>query len=64
MTVRRHGDNLSLFMPPPEVPRDFFADDDKFPNQSGGSLSAAGINDNTLKARELMKTLQTMIPPN
>jgi arylsulfatase len=64
MTVRRQGDTLRFLMPAPEVIRGFVADYDRLPNQSGRSLSAAGIIDHTLTAQELMKTLQTMIPPN
>lgn len=61
--LRWYADNLWLFVPAQSVIQGFFADYDKYPSQSGSSLSAAGINYNTLKVQELMKRLQTIAPP-
>jgi arylsulfatase len=61
--LRWYGDNLWLFVPAQEVIKGFFADYDKYPNQSGSSLSAAGINYNTIKMAELLKKLETIAPP-
>ena len=62
--LRWYGDNLWLFAPAQGVIKSFFADYDKYPHQEGSSLSAAGINYNSLKAMELMKKLQSLSPPN
>ncbi len=61
--LRWYADNLWLFVPAQEVIRGFFADFKDFPNQSGSSLSAGGINYNTIKIAELMKKLETIAPP-
>lgn len=61
--LRWYADNLWLFVPAQEVIKGFFADYDKFPHQMGSSLSAGGINYNSLKAAELMKRLQSIAPP-
>ncbi|MFO0806505.1 MAG: arylsulfatase [Gemmataceae bacterium] len=61
--LRWYADNLWLFVPAQEVIKGFFADIDKYPMQSGSSLSAAGINYNTLKVQELMKKLQSYTSP-
>lgn len=61
--LRWYGDNLWLFVPAQELIRGFFADINKYPFQSGSSMSAAGINYNTLKAQELMKKLETISSP-
>jgi arylsulfatase len=62
--LRWYGDNLWVFVPAQGVIQAFFSDYDKYPNQAGSSLSAAGINYNSLKAAELMKRLQTITTPN
>jgi arylsulfatase len=62
--LRWYADNLWLFVPVQDIIKGFFADYDKFPNQSGSSLSAAGINYNSLKAAELMKKLQALSLPS
>ncbi|MCU0719493.1 MAG: arylsulfatase [Pirellula sp.] len=62
--LRWYADNMWIFVPAQGVIQAFFADYDKYPNQSGSSLSAAGINYNSLKAAELMKRLQTITAPN
>ncbi|MFN7845339.1 MAG: arylsulfatase, partial [Pirellula sp.] len=62
--LRWYGDNMWIFVPVQGVIQAFFADYDKYPNQAGSSLSAAGINYNSLKAAELMKRLQTITTPN
>lgn len=54
--------NLWLFVPAQEVIKGFFADFDKYPYQSGSSLSASGINYNTIKVQELLKKLQNAQP--
>ena len=54
----------SLVWPAQGVIKGFFADYDKYPHQEGSSLSAAGINYNSLKEMELMKKLQSLSPPN
>jgi arylsulfatase len=61
--LRWYADNLWLFVPAQEIIKEFFADYDKYPHQEGSSMSAAGINYNSLKAAELMKRLQTIAPP-
>ncbi len=61
--LRWYADNMWLFVPAQEVIRGFFADYNKYPNQSGSSLSAAGINYNTIKIQELLKKLETYSSP-
>ena len=61
--LRWYADNLWLFVPAQEVIKTFFSDIDKYPFQSGSSLSAAGINYNTIKIKELLKKLETYSSP-
>ncbi len=61
--LRWYADNMWLFVPAQEVIRGFFTDYNKYPNQSGSSLSAAGINYNTIKIQELLKKLETYSSP-
>ena len=61
---RWYADNLWLFVPAQGVIQRFFADYDKYSHQEGSSLSAAGINDNSMKMMEVMKKLQSLSPPN
>ena len=61
--LRWYADNMWLFVPAQEVIRGFFADYNKYPNQSGSSLSAAGINYNSIKLQELLKKLETYSSP-
>ncbi|VTU00820.1 arylsulfatase : Arylsulfatase A OS=Rhodopirellula europaea SH398 GN=RESH_00626 PE=4 SV=1: Sulfatase: Sulfatase_C [Gemmataceae bacterium] len=61
--LRWYADNLWLFVPAQEVIKGFFVDFDKYPYQTGSSLSPAGINYNTIKLQELLKKLQTASSP-
>jgi arylsulfatase len=61
--LRWYADNMWIFVPIQAVVKNFFTDYDKYPNQSGSSLSAAGINYNSIKLQEMLKKLETVSPP-
>ena len=55
-----------LFVPIQQKIKEFFVDFDQYPYQAGSSLSAAGINYQTLKAAEALKRLkelENLAPP-
>jgi arylsulfatase len=67
MYMRWYADNLWLFVPVQAQVKNFLVTIPQFPFQDGGSLNAAGINYNTLKAAAALKRLQeieSLTPPN
>ena len=58
MYMRWYADNIWLFVPVQEKLKAFLTTLPQFPFAQGGSLNAAGINYNSLKAMEAMKRLQ------
>lgn len=55
MYIRWYADNMWLFVPIQEQLKNFFVTIPDYPFQAGSSLSAAGINYNSLKAMKAMK---------
>jgi arylsulfatase len=60
MYMRWYADNIWLFVPVQQKLSEFFATIPQFPFQEGGSLNAAGINYQTLKAAQALKRLQEL----
>ena len=60
MYIRWYADNMWLFVPIQAELRDFFLTIPNYPFQEGSSLSAAGINYNSLKAMKAMKMLEEL----
>jgi arylsulfatase len=60
MYLRWYADNIWLFVPVQQKLTEFFVTIPQFPFQEGGSLNAAGINYQTLKAAQALKRLQEM----
>ena len=58
MYIRWYGDNIWLFVPVQNKLKAFLSTIPNFPFQQGSSLSAAGINYQSLKAMEALKRLQ------
>jgi arylsulfatase len=58
--LRWYGDNLWTFVPAQNFIKKFLATIPEYPFQEGGSLNAAGINYNTLKAGAALKRLHEM----
>jgi arylsulfatase len=58
--IKWYAENIWLFEPIQQKVKAFFADFEKFPYQAGSSLNAAGINYQTLKMTEALKTLQQL----
>ena len=58
--LRWYADNMWLFVPVQGVIKEFLATIDDYPFQTGASLSAAGINYNTLRAQEAMNRIENM----
>ena len=58
MYLRWYADNLWLFVPIQNKLKEFLATISQYPFQEGSSLSADGINYNSLKAAEALKRLQ------
>jgi arylsulfatase A-like enzyme len=66
MYIRWYAENIWLFVPIQQKIKEFFVDFDQYPYQAGSSLSAAGINYQTLKAAEALKRLkelENLAPP-
>jgi arylsulfatase len=57
MYMRWYGDNMWIFVPIQGQVKKFLMSVPQFPFQEGGSLSAGGINYNTLKAAAALKRL-------
>lgn len=60
MYIRWYSDNLWLFVPVQAMVKEFLLTIPQFPFQEGGSLNAAGINYQTLKAAEALKRLHQL----
>jgi len=60
MYIRWYADQMWLFVPIQQKIKEFFVDFDQYPYQAGSSLSASGINYQTLKAVEAMKRLKEL----
>jgi len=60
MYIRWYADLLWIFVPVQNKLKEFLATISKYPFQPGSSLSAAGINYNSIKAAEAMKHLQEL----
>jgi arylsulfatase A-like enzyme len=60
---RWYGDNLWIFVPAQAFIKKFLSTIPGYPFQEGSSLSAAGINYQSLKAAEALKKLETFSPP-
>ena len=58
--MRWYGDNMWLFVPVQAKLREFFATIPDYPFQEGSSLSAGGINYNSLKAMKAMNMLKEL----
>jgi arylsulfatase len=58
--IRWYADNIWLFVPVQQKLTEFFVTIPQFPFQEGGSLNAAGINYQTLKAAQALKRFQEM----
>ncbi len=58
MYLRWYADNLWLFVPVQNKLKEFLATIPQYPFQEGSSLSADGINYNSLKAAEALKKLE------
>jgi arylsulfatase len=58
--LRWYADNMWLFVPVQAEMKKFFTTIPKFPFQEGSSLSAAGINYNSLKAMKALKMLDEL----
>jgi len=58
MYMRWYGDNLWIFVPIQNKIKTFLMTIPQFPYQEGGSLSAGGINYQSLKAAAALKRLQ------
>lgn len=59
---RWYADNMWTFVPAQQYIARFLATIPEYPFQPGASLSAAGINYQTLKAQEALKQLQELAP--
>ena len=60
MYIRWYADNMWLFVPIQGQLQNFFATIPDYPFQEGSSLSAAGINYNSLKAMKAMNMLKEL----
>ena len=60
MYIRWYADNIWLFVPIQAKLHEFFSTLEAYPFQEGASLSAAGINYNSLKAMKAMKMLSKL----
>lgn len=58
--LRWYGDNIWLFVPMQEKLKQFFMTIPQYPFQEGSSLSAGGINYNSLKAMKAMDMLREL----
>jgi arylsulfatase len=58
--LRWYADNMWLFVPVQAELKKFFMTISKYPFQEGSSLSASGINYNSLKAMKAMKMLEEL----
>lgn len=58
--IRWYGDNIWLFVPIQAQVKEFLVTIPQFPFQEGGSLNAAGINYQTLKAAGALKRLEQL----
>ncbi len=58
--VRWYADNLWLFVPMQEKLKAFFTTIPQYPFQEGASLTAGGINYNSLKAMKAMDMLKEL----
>ena len=58
--LRWYADNMWLFVPIQDKIKTFFATIPDYPFQEGSSLSAAGINYNSLKAMKAMDMLKSL----
>ena len=56
MYIRWYGDNIWLFVPVQNKLKDFLSTIPTYPFQQGSSLNAAGINYQTLKAAEKIRS--------
>ena len=61
--LRWMGDNIWIFIPIQASIQKFLKTIPEYPFQSGSSLNAAGINYQSLKALEVLKKLETLVPP-
>jgi arylsulfatase len=64
MYIRWYADNMWLFVPIQAKVKEFLATIPQYPFQEGSSLSAAGINYNSLKAMKLLKEMEKAFPVN
>jgi arylsulfatase A-like enzyme len=60
MYIRWYADNMWIFVPIQDQLRTFFQTISGYPFQEGSSLSAGGINYNSLKAMKAMKMLEEL----
>ena len=58
--LRWYADNMWLFVPVQAKLKEFFVTIPKFPFQEGSSLSAGGINYNSLKAMKALNMLEEL----
>jgi arylsulfatase len=56
--IRWYGDNIWLFVPVQAQVKNFLVTIPEYPFQQGGSLNAAGINYQTLRAADALKRLK------
>jgi arylsulfatase len=54
------GQQMWLLVPIQQKIREFFADFEQFPYQTGGSLNASGINYSLLRQQEALKRLKDL----
>ena len=60
---RWYGDNMWIFVPAQQFIQKFLSTIPDYPFQSGSSLNAAGVNYQTLKAKEVLQKLETLQYP-